>query len=108
MTEQKRFPPETLSLVEADLAQLLHGYVRKHEVPRCLLAFIGDGRSIDIRPALKSDEHWQVLYASADEGLIGHVLQTGALPTWPGGDQPTYFKQGDPRTIFEVGAPIMY
>jgi GAF domain-containing protein len=108
MTEQKRFPAEILSLIEGDLAQLVHGYVRKHEVPRCLLAFIGEGHSIDIRPALKTDESWQVLYARADEGLIGHVLQTGASATWSGGDQPNYFKQGDPRTIFEIGAPIMH
>jgi hypothetical protein len=108
MMEQKRFPPEALTLIETTLAQLLHGYVLKHEVPRCLLAFVGDGRSIDLRPALKTDDSWRIFYANTDEGLIGHVLKTSKIAVWQEGDAPSYFKEGDDRTVFEIGAPILY
>lgn len=105
-----RFPLELRQFVEPKLQRLLWSYVDSGDVPRCLLAFVGD-QHLEIPYRLKvdkSDPEWEIHVVRLNDGLIGEALRTGKIEAWQEGKHDSPYHRGEKRTVYEIAAGIPY
>jgi len=101
------FPRAVLGAIEHRLEMQLKDFVFRSELPRCFLAFVGEGEFWEIRPRLMTDPNWHVRYARIGEGMISHVLRTRTFDFWDGSEgKPDYFLPAEQRTVAELAVPI--
>ncbi|GEO37696.1 hypothetical protein SAE02_18440 [Skermanella aerolata] len=106
MNDPMIFPPALLPIVEQKLRERLLSYVQPG-VPRCLLAFVGDGE-IEVKRQFTTDHDWRIWHTDLEDGLIGEALRTGQIVEWDEKRPNTPFLKGDPRTIYEIAASISF